>query len=272
MSSRRPKSSGDLGSCELEASPRLWVVARPRFDLASAEALLDSEGLSWRVGEGATEAENLIEMGGRLCYLSFGERQSPKSNREYIRHLIVHGHESVLEHASWSFVLMGVSRGFSHQLVRHRAGFSFSQLSQQYVDHRTGPMVMPQLVQRVPAAADRWEAAVENSREAYRELLRLLKEEGADLPPREKLRAIRSAARTLLPEGAETKILFTANARSLRHFLATRGSVEGDEEMRQVSALLLVLLQREAPSVFADFKVEELADGLPVVRLRSQGG
>jgi thymidylate synthase (FAD) len=245
---------------------RLEVVARPSFDRDAAEAFLASEDMTWRISPDATDAENLIEMAGRLCYLSFGKRQSPKSNREYIRHLIAHEHESVLEHASWSFILANVSRGFSHQFVRHRAGFAFSQMSQQYVDHSAVRTPMPEVVKRNPEAAELWSKAVDRSQEDYRKLLQLLEAMPEDLPPREHLRLVRGAARTVLPAGAETKLLFSANARALRHFLSTRGSVEGDEEMRLVSAQLLEVMRRDAPSVFEDFSMEELADRLPVVR------
>lgn len=246
--------------------PTLRIVARPSFDEDELVAFLAANDLSWRPSENASDGEDLIEVAGRLCYLSFGDRQSPKTNAQYIRHLIAHGHESVLEHATWSFALAGVSRGFSHQLTRHRVGFAFSQLSQQYYDHREAPAVMPPVLRRLPAAAARWREAVARSRQSYAELLDLLEEAPEDIPPRERLRLVRTAARTVLPEATETKLLFSANARALRHFLVTRGTIEGDEEMRLVAAALLRLMQQEAPSLFADFSIEELGDGLPVLR------
>ena len=266
MSGTPPSRPNQPGNSVENRGIQLLVVARPSFDREAVESLLAAEGLSWRNSEAATPAENLIEVAGRLCYLSFGERQSPKNNCDYIRHLIVHEHESVLEHASWSFLLTGVTRGFTHQIVRHRVGFAFSQMSQQYVDHGSRSAVMPEAVRRSPQAESRWQESVERSREDYRDLLRLLESESSDLPPRERLRLVRSAARTVLPEGTETKLAFSANARALRHFLTTRGGVEGDEEMRVVCARLLEVLKQEAPSVFQDFSTEDLSDGLPVVR------
>jgi len=266
MSGARPSSSRHPDNSAGSRGIQLVVVARPSFDRDAVESVLAAEGLSWRDSATATAAENLIEVAGRLCYLSFGERQSPKDNSEYIRHLIVHEHESVLEHASWSFLLTGVTRGFTHQLVRHRVGFAFSQMSQQYVDHRSRSAVMPEAVRLSREAEIRWQESVERSRGDYRDLLQLLEREPSDLPPRERLRLVRSAARTVLPEGTETKLAFTANARALRHFLTTRGGVEGDEEMRLVCARLLEVMQQEAPAVFQDFSAEDLSDGLPVVR------
>jgi thymidylate synthase (FAD) len=272
MSARR-NLGGGASRVRLEhGSARLVIVTRPNFDRTAIETFLGEQDLSWHSDEEATDAENLIEIAGRVCYMSFGERQSPKSNREYIRHLIAQGHESVLEHASWSFFLSGVSRGFSHQLVRHRVGFAFSQLSQQYVDHGSAETVMPEVVKEIPEAAELWETAVDRGLADYRELLRVLDGAPADLPPRERSRLLRSAARTLLPSASETKLVFSANARAIRHFLATRGGIEGDEEMRIVSASLLGLMRGEAPSVFKDFSLEVLTDGIPVVRQAPRGG
>lgn len=273
MSERWAKSdSGPPQACNERGGVTLAVVLRPDFDQPAVESFLAEQGLSWRSDSAASPAENLIEVAGRLCYLSFGERQSPKSNREYIRNLIAHGHESVLEHASWSFVLSGVSRGFSHQLVRHRVGFAFSQSSQQYVEHGSAPTVIPEVVVQNPAAARLWRSSVERSAADYRELIEMLEDSPSELPPRERMRLMRSAARTVLPAATETKLVFSANARAIRHFLSVRGGVEGDEEMRMVSAVLLALVREEAPSVFEDFSIEELSDGLPVVRQARRSG
>src|SRR4051812_24681486 len=112
--------------------PKIQVIARPSLDVNSIGEFLDQERTWWRRTGQATPAEELIELAGRVCYMSFGGAQSPKDNSSYVRNLILQQHESVLEHASWTFVLAGVSRAFSHQFVRHRVGFSYSQLSQQY--------------------------------------------------------------------------------------------------------------------------------------------
>jgi len=225
--------------------------------------------VKWSRTPGATPAEELIELCGRLCYMSFdgpkGAGQSPKSNAEYIAHLIRQGHESVLEHAVWSFILVGVSRAFTHQFVRHRVGFSFSQLSQQYHSESDAEFVPPPGVETTPEVQRVWEQAAQVAKDAYVELTRrLLQAEGVkserDLS-KERRRWLRSVARSILPNATETKIAFTANARALRHFLTIRGSITGDPEMRIVSALLCDVLKREAPSVFADFRIETLEDG-----------
>ena len=130
-------------------------------------------------------------------------------------------------------------------------------------------MVIPEAVRRAPEAVARWRALVEHSQLTYRQLLDDLEATIEHLPPRERLRLLRTAARSVLPGATETKLVFTANARSLRHFLSQRGGILGDEEMRLVSALLLKTMHSEAPSLFADLRVEHLADGIPLVRLSS---
>ena len=251
--------------------PHIYLVAKTNFDLNSFLEFLKNTKATWTRSLSATEPEELVEVAGRVCYMSFGPRQSPKNNAEYIRHLIQAGHESVLEHVNWTFVIEGVSRAFTHQLVRHRVGFSFSQLSQQYHDESEAEFVEPLHLDQFPAAQEAWHRSIDASRDAYRKIRDVISEEeaklGLDGQKRESLRAIRSMARSVLPNATETKIVVTANARALRHFLRVRGGIPGDAEMRIVAAQLLTLLSDEAPALFFDFRVEQLPDGSPIVRM-----
>jgi thymidylate synthase (FAD) len=248
-------------------APRLFVIGRSTFDVEHLQSFLESEAQTWNETD-ATSAEKIVEIAGRICYMSFGADQSDKTNGKYIRHLIDQGHESVLEHVSWTFIVTGISRSFSHQLVRHRVGFSYSQLSQQYHVETEAVILEPSIIARDVALSEMWHRSVQNSQQSYREILAALE----DRPElfknggrREELRRIRSAARSVLPGGIETKIVVTANARAIRHFLKIRGNIIGDEEMRIVSALLLETVSQDAPSMFADFRVSKLEDGSPIV-------
>jgi thymidylate synthase (FAD) len=245
-------------------SVRVHLLARPAFDVGAVVAFLAAEGLVWRRSGDATPAEEIIEVAGRVCYMSFGERQSPRNNIQYIENLIKSGHESVLEHVSWTFLIQGVSRAFTHQLVRHRPGWAFSQLSQQYCDQAGAIFVEPEELKEEPEALKEWRSAVESARAAYVRLSDLLSQSAAKRG-KEKVRAMRSAARSVLPNATESKIVVTANARALRHFLIVRGSIEGDSEMRRVSSELLKVVAVEAPHLFADFSLESLPDGSPIV-------
>jgi thymidylate synthase (FAD) len=259
-------SRESLGSVSQE--PRLYVLSRPRLDWREIARFLEEESTEWKRTSGATEAEEIIEFAGRICYMSFGDKQSSRSNREYIQTLIRQQHDSVLEHASWTFLLTGVSRAFTHQLVRHRVGFSYSQLSQQYHDETTAKFVMPEEVKANPAVMELWLRLIEELRQGYQSISNDLKagDVGQHTSPREMRRSVGSAARSILPNSTATKIVFSANGRALRHFLSTRGAIAGDLEMRRVSALLYSQLEDEAPALLSGFEMSAHEDGYPLVR------
>jgi len=244
-------------------NPKLYVLSRPNFEEEGWRRFLGERDLPpWIENEPGTPAERLIEFAGRICYMSFGRRQFRKTSGVYIANLIASGHESVLEHANWSFLLADVSRAFTHQLVRHRVGFSFSQLSQQYHDETAAEFVEPPGLSATALHA--WQEATEAARRAYRTIL-----EQAGLAEashgKETTRALRSAARSVLPNATATVIAVTANARALRHFLRLRGALEGDIEMRLVSRLIYDLLLSDAPILVGDFSLRRLADGSPCI-------
>ena len=254
---------------QIVREPRVYLVSRPAVDAKAVRQFLFDERTTWRHTDGSTESEELVELGGRVCYMSFGRSQSPRTTREYIRNLIELGHESVLEHAVWTVLITGISRSFSHQLVRHRVGFSFSQLSQQYHDQTDAKFILPEQLRNNSTASEIWSAAIVRSKKAYTTLVTELENQLAKSEPtmtaKEMRRALRSASRSVLPNATETKVLVTVNARALRHFLEVRGGIIGDPEMRRVAALLLELMQKEAPAIFDDFIIRVQKDKSPIV-------
>ena len=244
--------------------PKVYLVGRQFVDESALGAFLDEHGMAWETNAEAG-AEVLAEAAGRLCYLSFGKGR--KDNREYLANIIESKHGSVLEHGVWNFIIAGVSRSFTHELVRHRAGFGYSQLSQRYVDESTADFVEPDVIAEDEALHALWLRAVEASHLAYVALVEGLTEKYRDLPDRTQRRKLaRQAARSVLPNATETMIFVTANGRALRHFIELRGSEWADVEIRKVALRLLAIMQREAPSMFADYGVVTLPDGTPVVR------
>ncbi|MGJ7395868.1 FAD-dependent thymidylate synthase [Morganella morganii] len=231
-------------------------LSHPTFEYKVFDDFLAQQGMRWlRRGPGS-DSEHLIEAAGRLCYMSFGEnKQSPRDTSQYILNLISQGHESVLEHLNWTFLITGVSRAFTHQLVRHRVGFSYSQLSQQYHDESEAEFVVPIEVKNDSALFKSWCEHIENSLEFYKQSLKSIKESELYDSKKEKTRALRSASRSILPNATETKIIITANARALRHFFEMRGAIEGDYEMRRVSEKLYSIVSNDAPSLFQDFEI-----------------
>lgn len=264
---KRVEHSGLIGledQAAFVSAPQVFVLARSELS-NSVGPLYSYFGTTDSAPESPSSSERVVEIAGRTCYLSFAN-SSGKSTADYIEHLIRQGHESVLEHVTWTFVLVGVSRAFTHQLVRHRVGFAYSQLSQQYVDHRSIRFVIPAELLTSPELLPTWKTTVLAQRESYISLIEALDSRPTSLRTRERIRSIRSAARSVLPNCVEAVIAVTGNARAWRHFLEVRGSTEGDIEMRRVCSLLLSTLKAEAPSIFFDFKQETLEDGWPMVR------
>lgn len=249
--------------------PIVHIISRPTFDIDNFIFFLESHQTEWKRTPNATCSEEIIEIAGRICYMSFGNKQSPKTNSDYIQHLIEMGHESVLEHVNWTFLITQVTRAFTHQLVRHRAGFSFSQLSQQYHDETNAQFIPPVQIDNKQEIKDMWYETIEQIRTLYQKLLHIGQNENINgennLNKKEYLRSIRSAARSILPNATETYIVVTANARALRHFLKVRGSIPGDLEMRLVCTELLQLLKKESPSIFNDFQSYQYDDNYPIV-------
>src|SRR5262249_3592074 len=172
------------------------------------------------------------------------------------------GHGSVLEHAVWDFVFTGVSRSLTHELIRHRAGFGYSQLSQRYVDESVAEYVEPDEIAGDPELHRLWLDAVAHSHQAYMLLAEKLQEKLQSKPDRTLWRKLaRQAARSVLPNATETKIFVTANARALRHFIELRGSRHAEVEIRKLAIKVLEIMKQEAPNIFGDYQLVPLPDG-----------
>ena len=244
--------------------PRIYLLGRQVTDQAAINQFLSEHGATWST-DTEVGAEQLCEAAGRVCYMSFGRGR--KKNAEYLAHIIDSAHGSVLEHAVWNFVIAGVSRSFTHELVRHRAGFGYSQLSQRYVDETDTDFVEPDVIAGDPELHQVWLAAVEQSHTAYCRLVEgLLRHFAAEPDPTLRRKLARQAARSVLPNATETKIFVTANARALRHFVEARANEFAEVEIRKVAVQLLRIMQREAPGLFGDYTIERLPDGSEIAR------
>ena len=243
--------------------PKIFLVGRQTLDHEGIDAFLGQHGVTWQT-DTEVGGEALSEMAGRVCYMSYGKGR--KTNREFLGHLVEVGHGSVLEHAVWSFLITGVSRSFTHELIRHRH-FSYSQLSQRYVDESDSDYVEPDVIAEDPALHAVWNEAVDAARAAYDRLIAGLQEKYASIEDRTLRRKMaRQAARSVLPNATETKIFVTGNVRALRHFIEMRGSEFAEVEIRKVALELLRIMRTEAPSMFGDYTLETMPDGTEAVR------
>jgi thymidylate synthase (FAD) len=252
-----------------ETSPSVFLIARPAVDLQGMRGYLeDVAGTSWldhRLGEADGQPLNpgelVVEFAGRVCYRSWEPGLNPNVTRirkrqdEYFENLLRSYHGSVLEHANYSFALRNVSRVFTHELVRHRAGSAFSQESLRYVrltsiDFRVAPALEP--------VRDKVLSLVEQLEEFQTTAASDLGLDDEGVPFHVK-KEVTSALRRLAPIGLSTDIVWTANARTLRHVIEMRTSAGAEEELRLVFGKLAELMCQEAPSLFQDFR--RLDDG-----------
>jgi thymidylate synthase (FAD) len=240
--------------------PQIYLLGKQSTNQEEVDRFLTDHGVAWQT-DTEIAGEHLVEVAGRVCYMSFAKPR-PGGNQAYIHHILEVGHGSVLEHAVWNFLITGVSRSFTHELVRHRAGMGYSQLSQRYVDESVAEYVEPDCIAEDPAAHQVFLDTVQASHDGYQKLVDILAEKFADEPDRTlRRKKARQAARSVLPNATETKIFVTANARSLRHFLEMRGSRHAEDEIRKVAVAMLKVLQKESPNLFGDYTLSKLEDG-----------
>ncbi|HEY7176414.1 MAG TPA: FAD-dependent thymidylate synthase [Micromonosporaceae bacterium] len=245
------------------APPIVTLVAWTQFAAPEDADLITADGKVW-----ATDADGgqaLAEFAGRACYQAWQKpNPSTATNAGYLRHILEVGHLSVIEHASATFYITGVSRSLTHELIRHRH-FSYSQLSQRYVPETDAEFVEPEIVAEDPELHRIFTDAVDASRTAYAKLLagldaRLAGQRTGSVRHKQ----ARQAARSVLPNATETRIVVTGNYRAWRHFIAVRATEPADVEIRALAVACLRELQRIAPNVFGDFAISALADGTEI--------
>ena len=252
----------------VKTGANIYLVSRPSVDWAQIAAFLDDEELppiAESIKAGMSDAEAVIEVSARLCYMSFGRGRSDIT--DFINNLLRFKDGSVFEHVNYGFVFTGVSRSLSHELVRHRAGFAYSQRSQRYVDETEGAFVIPPALTGDDAETGHVREIMELMLDRASESYELLVKELTDVVPRlkderrtEHRKRVRQAARAVLPNATETKIFVTGNVRAWRHFIEMRATPYADIEIRRVAVEVLRQLQQEAPLMFGDFEISEMED------------
>jgi thymidylate synthase (FAD) len=239
--------------------PKVTVLARPSF---SAPEHLP---VHWQ-GE-STDGERLAEFAGRLCYMS-QHNPANRATRDYLENIKKQGHGSVLEHANYSLLFEGVSRSLTHEIVRHRAGFAYSQLSQRYVDESQACFVVPPAIVGDELLEGAWRAQIESAQSAYVALVaQLMERYGWVTDKVHRRKMAREAARGVLPNSTETKIVVTGNARAWRTMLELRSSEGAELEIRRLAVMVLRVLQGEAPAFFSDFEIYDATDRREAARI-----
>ena len=237
------------------------------------------------------EPDKVVAQAGKLCYSAVGvdeitQKLTEEEIARYVNMLASIGHESPLEHVSFTFAIEGISRACTHQIVRHRIA-SYSQQSQRYVKLEQFEYIIPPAIEKNPEAKRIFIETMERDQEAYDELVDLLLEDilidkhAADygncireilkenpdaVPDRSKVLDLyaekffedyRKAekqdiedARYVFPNACETKIVITMNARSLLHFFNVRCCNRAQWEIREMATEMLKECKKIAPALF----------------------
>ena len=212
-------------------------------------------------GSQSNNSEFLIELAGRSCYKSFGVGLNPnvtrirENSKDYLTNVLEKGDGSILEHASVTFAFLNVSRIFTHELVRHRAGTAISQESLRYVRPREIDLWIPPDLE--PSSKEFEEAANEIAKK-YHDLEARFNWDDMSF---EKKKRLTSALRRILPDGMATNIIWTANHRTLRWVIQMRTHPSAEVEIRTVFGKVAKICIRDYPLLYADFTGTELPDG-----------
>ncbi|NOY70101.1 MAG: FAD-dependent thymidylate synthase [Deltaproteobacteria bacterium] len=249
--------------------PKAYLVAKSMLvNEGLNEYLKDIGNPDWEPDKAAADGENLIEAAGRMCYRSWQpydpskpEATNPnvgrvrKGNAGYIGNVLKSGHGSILEHVSMTFICRNVSRVFTHELVRHRAGMAYSQESLRYVRLDDLPVWIPDSARANPEAEKKFADVIDFLENAQKEMARIFNFD--DLEDFTSKKMLTSMFRRLAPIGIGTTIVVTGNLRSWRHIIEMRTSVHAEEEIRIVCSQIAEICKKEYPHVFQDMSLND---------------
>jgi thymidylate synthase (FAD) len=262
------------GTAYLKA-PGVVMLAQPRTNIAGLAGFLEGFDPDLRFPDylddptRLPDSSQLCKTAGQTCYASFGERRTKNENAAaYFERLTSAGHGSVLEHASFSFLLYGISRSVTHELVRHRAGVGFSQISQRYVSGAVlrfverpeyqGDQELHRLFEdRADRAAAEYEAMADRLLERQEGGNSML---SADYKT-DARKKVQQTARSLLPNETEAPMVFTGNVRALRHIVEMRADAHAESEIRNLAVRIFLCLLTADQILFGDYRIGELPDG-----------
>jgi thymidylate synthase (FAD) len=239
-----------------------------------AESKLDQDGVK-RLAEHYTaldwfgrarglqpnDSEFLIELAGRACYKSFGVGINPNitkirdNSKDYLTNVLEKGDGSILEHATVTFAFLNVSRVFTHEIVRHRAGTAMSQESLRYVRPRDISLWMPPDIE---PASDKVSETVKEIERRYHDLETAFDWERMNF---EQKKRVTSALRRILPDGIATNLIWTANHRTLRWVIEMRTDPSAEVEIRKVFGKVAEICMKDYPLLYGDFTGKKLDDG-----------
>jgi thymidylate synthase (FAD) len=216
-----------------------------------------------------TPAATLSKLAGQLCYVSFGPSRTPNAAADaYFTNIKSSRHGSILEHATASFLLYGVSRSTTHELVRHRAGFAFSQVSQRYVGSNVLRFVERPEFHGNEQLHTAFTARIDYTMQQYKDLIYAMKHDHyittKETSKTLTRKSVQQAARALLTNETEAPLLMSGNMRSWRHFIEQRASIHADKEIQQLAVRIYLCLVQLEPILFNDYTLLAVEDQVAI--------
>lgn len=235
----------------------VYLIGESNYYRGAFDPYLAEMGVTFE-SDATNPQYELVEIAGRICYQSWEKMRPAKEgmtrNETYIRHILTVDHGSVLEHVSFNFILTGIDRMVSHELVRHRVGTAFSQTSTRYVDqfeHKLGFVPRKQLEGDFGVLN-----YFDHAEKIYKRTIEKLKADGIEG------KKAREIAATLLPGAIQTQMVFSVNLRELRHILKMRASTAANAAIRELAMRMYQQIVMHWPVFVCDFKVVETPDGI----------
>ncbi|GIW66210.1 MAG: hypothetical protein KatS3mg095_0108 [Candidatus Parcubacteria bacterium] len=260
-------------------TPGVIMIAKPEIRIENSKKFLSDYKNNFEKylndPDKLTNGTQLIKFAAQLCYMSFGPKRTwNKDADKYFDNIKSSGHGSVLEHSYYSFLLYGVSRSLTHELVRHRAGFAYSQQSQRYVSGNLIRFVERKEFQLNKKLHNLFEKRIDRIKKEYEKIYNLLKKEqneskilGASSDDDSHLKTelrkkLNQTARSVFTNETEAPIVVTANIRSWRHTIEMRANNYAETEIRELFFRIFLCLALVEPILFNDYKIVEYKDGI----------
>jgi thymidylate synthase (FAD) len=259
--------------------PEVFLVAHPTVEweeirryLHKVGARTETDAINWanRVQNDDTvsDGEALVEFGGKYCYRSWVPEANPNVTKvtedtgAYLGNILKQGHGSVLEHANYSFVFDDVSRVFTHEMVRHRAGVAVSQESMRFVRLTDIPFWFPEWARNDNALMANSVILLEQMERHQQWMTRHFNLDDPGVPMSEKKHKT-SFMRRFAPDGVATGMLCTINVRALRHIVYMRTALGAEEEIRLVFDEVARLALDATPNLMQDYLPNENLEWVP---------
>ena len=256
--------------------PGVALLAQTAFNPEGLRGFLEGFDPSLQFSEylkddwtGLQGGDAIAKVAGQLCYMAFGPGRTRNDQAgKYLDRIKQEQHGSVCEHANFSFLVYGIDRAVSHELVRHRAGLGFSQCSQRYTGPKTLRFVEPAEMQDNEELHAIFLEDIQDTRRRYeRRVAKLIEKQGHNVQllsgesKTELRKKVNQCARRVLTNETEAPMIVTANARAWRHVSEMRASKHADVAIRSMAMKAFQVVKQVAPLLFSDYEVEELPDG-----------